>query len=258
MREFLHSGEVAGSRRRSKRLQPVFLAGILACLGGDPSLAGDVVGRVEVGVGVSTELRVVVNRTDPDVCGPTRPVHDLVVSASGGVVGALVWLEGVATLGETPRSMASLQRHASLQRRSLDNVDCEFAPMALTLRVDAPLDLVSSDQTLHTVHWRGPTEENVALPLDGVLVERRLTQPGVYSIRCDVHPWMRAWIRVDDHPYHAATASEGDFRIEDVPVGRYILVVWHERLGRTETEISVPARGTVRMVLALGAENTQP
>lgn len=193
-----------------------------------------VVGRVVLAEGVGTDLRRVVNRTDPEVCGPFREVSDLLVSDSGGVVGALVWVEGV------PESTLATQvRIAGQTVKELDNLDCEFSPVSLTIQAGEPLDLVSSDGTLHTVHWRGPTEENVALPLRSVRVVRHLREPGIYSIRCDVHPWMRAWIRVDDHPFHAATDGEGRFRILGLPPGTFTVVVWHERLGRVERSVKV-------------------
>ena len=55
---------------------------------------------------------------------------------------------------------------------------------------------------------------------------------------------MQAYIRVDDHPYHAVTDAQGNFRIEGVPPGTYTLELWHERLGPLEQEVTIPETGT--------------
>jgi hypothetical protein len=83
---------------------------------------------------------------------------------------------------------------------------------------------------------------NVSLPQKGARSERRLDRPGIYSVRCDVHGWMQATIRVDPHPFHAVTDARGAFRIDGVPEGRYTLEVWHEKLGTLSKEVEV--RGT--------------
>ena len=51
-----------------------------------------------------------------------------------------------------------------------------------------------------------------------------------FYIKCDVHPWMKAWIMVADHPYFAITDENGNFKIENVPAGEYEIVFWQEKL----------------------------
>ena len=40
-------------------------------------------------------------------------------------------------------------------------------------------------------------------------------------MRCDVHPWMSAWVGVFDNPFHAVTQEEGSFSISGIPAGTY-------------------------------------
>lgn len=100
---------------------------------------------------------------------------------------------------------------------------------------------VNSDAVLHTTHLYGPREMNFSLPLQGMTTSRTLTEPGMYVVKCDVHGWMQAYIRVDDHPFHTVTDADGHFRIEGLPEGRYTLELWHEKLGPLEREIDVAA-----------------
>ena len=46
-----------------------------------------------------------------------------------------------------------------------------------------------------------------------------------------IHPWMKGWIRVFDHPYFAVTDENGAFEIKDAPAGNLRLMVWHGSAG---------------------------
>jgi hypothetical protein len=50
-------------------------------------------------------------------------------------------------------------------------------------------------------------------------------------IRCNIHPWMRAWLRVFDHPYFAVMDADGKFEIKNAPAGEWRLYIWQESAG---------------------------
>jgi hypothetical protein len=58
-------------------------------------------------------------------------------------------------------------------------------------------------------------------------------------IKCNQHPWMKAYAGVMDHPFFAVSDSSGKFEIRGLPEGTYNLVIWHEVLGEQEMEITV-------------------
>ena len=131
----------------------------------------------------------------------------------------------------------------------LDNIDCRFSPHVSVLTVGSVVETRNSDPTLHTVHLYGPSEANLALPLQGMTVSRTLDKAGVFIVKCDVHGWMQAFIRVDDHPFHAVTDGSGSFRITDVPAGEYTLEAWHEKLGTQQRTVRVRDRETTTIAL---------
>jgi len=51
-----------------------------------------------------------------------------------------------------------------------------------------------------------------------------------FYIKCDVHPWMKAWVMVSDHPYFAITDKNGNYQIDNVPTGTYEIMFWQEKL----------------------------
>jgi hypothetical protein len=61
-------------------------------------------------------------------------------------------------------------------------------------------------------------------------------------VKCNIHPWMRAYIGVVSHPFFAVTGDDGTFKIKGLPPGKYTVEAWHERYGRKEVEITVAAR----------------
>lgn len=61
-------------------------------------------------------------------------------------------------------------------------------------------------------------------------------------MQCEVHPWMKAWLLVLDHPYAAVTTPDGRFQINWLPEGDHELWVWHERTGYIEKKLPVCVR----------------
>ena len=88
--------------------------------------------------------------------------------------------------------------------------------------------------------------------------EKILAAPGVVEVRGEVHPWLRAWLLVFDHPYYAATGGDGAFTLADVPPGTYRLVAWHERLGLAEQSVTVEAGKAAAVTLRFGAPGAAP
>jgi hypothetical protein len=58
---------------------------------------------------------------------------------------------------------------------------------------------------------------------------------------------MKAYVRVDRHPFHAVSDAAGRFEIRDVPAGSYTLEVWHESLGTQRLPVTVREGRTEQM-----------
>jgi hypothetical protein len=73
------------------------------------------------------------------------------------------------------------------------------------------------------------------------------------EIKCDIHPWMRAYLGVFDHPYFALSGEDGRFALEDLPPGEYTVQVWHERLGTRSQKVSLGAKEAKEIELTFAA-----
>jgi len=76
----------------------------------------------------------------------------------------------------------------------------------------------------------------------------RLSQPEVMvPVKCNQHPWMKAYVAVLSNSFFDVTDSNGSFEIKGLPAGRYTLVAWHEggSNGFEQTiQVTVTARDT--------------
>lgn len=186
------------------------------------------------------------NTTDPEICGRVQRRQDLVVHRENrGIANVIVSLRSVPAEKIPP---------SQPDRLVLDNRDCQFVPHVAVLSVGSTIEAVSHDPVLHTVHFYGALERNLALPDKSATMTVTAGEPGMIAVLCDAHGWMKAYIRVDSHPFHAVTDAEGTFVIENIPVGSYELDVWHERLGAQSLSVRVEPDTSVALEIRYGLD----
>ncbi len=93
----------------------------------------------------------------------------------------------------------------------------------------------------HTHPFRNQELNFLIRPNDREGVPVKYDQPESLPmpVNCDLHPHMKAYWVVLDHPYMAITDKEGKFKIENLPEGEYEFTVWHERVGYIERALEV-------------------
>jgi hypothetical protein len=209
----------------------------------DPATVGTIAGKVlfRGTPPPPTELRMSADAA----CGGRTISFDVKVN-DGRVENAFVYLrEG---LGER---VFELPKEAV----TIDQTGCMYEPHVLGLQTGQELVFVNSDPTLHNVHTTPEKSRavNFGMGVKGARRSIRIARPEVMvTVKCDVHPWMRAYVGVLDHPYFAVTGADGTFRLADVPPGEYVVEAWHERFGRRTAKVSLPAKGTVEIDLEYG------
>jgi len=141
------------------------------------------------------------------------------------------------------------------EARTLDQKGCAYSPRLLALMVGQPLDIVSSDATLHNVHAAGTANKpfNLGMPAPGTRYTRTFAVPEIVPFRCDVHPWMRAFVAVVPHPFFAVTGADGRYEIRGLPAGTYSVEAWHEKLPAQTFTVTVPDGGTTTHDVAFAA-----
>ena len=65
-----------------------------------------------------------------------------------------------------------------------------------------------------------------------------------FQVKCDVHPWMSAYMMVFTHPFYSVTGTDGKYTISGLDPGTYEITAWHERLGTQTASVTVGGSDT--------------
>ncbi|MBI4398144.1 MAG: carboxypeptidase regulatory-like domain-containing protein [Candidatus Omnitrophica bacterium] len=129
-----------------------------------------------------------------------------------------------------------------------DQSNCIYKPHVFGVMTAQPIEILNSDSTLHNVH--AVTEKNksfnFAMPIKGMKMKKSFDQPEVMvKFKCDVHPWMNAYVGVLPYPFYSVSGEDGTFKIENLPSGTYTIETWHEKYG-TQTQQVIVAEGETK------------
>jgi hypothetical protein len=209
--------------------------------------SGFIVGKIGGGQPLDTSITPTHDRS---VCRPFT--QSLVPSRAGGVGNSVVWLAGVT---QGPRDDAPRRVRVLLD-------GCRLEPRVQRVAAGGTVMLTSRDAMMTRLQFldidggsvlRGTVSRGTVLFNDAGQVvpsSEAAQRPGLVLIRDDLHPWVRGYLAVTPHPFVAVTAADGLFRFDNVPPGRYTLVVWHERFGTTQQRIRVDAQVETRVALS--------
>ena len=203
----------------------------------DPATAANITGKVSFTGTAPKPVRIVMD-AEPDCKGlHTAPVRseEVVVNTNGTLANVFVYVKA----GLEGKTFEPPSGPASLDQRG-----CLYRPHVVGVRAGQTLSVTNSDPTTHNIHPMPKVnrEWNVSQPPKGANIARVFARPEVMvSVKCNVHPWMKSWIGVMDHPYFAVTGDDGSFSIANLPPGDYTLEAWHEKYPAQEQKVTLAA-----------------
>jgi hypothetical protein len=246
---------------------------IVACGGKEPSgpstnkTAGPAKAVPTSGLGTVTGV-IAYNGTPPapkkidttadPVCGqkdPNLSTEDTVVK-DGKLANVFVYIKDGAAADGT--KINDYDWKPSPTAVKLDQNGCQYRPHVLGVQVNQKISISNSDATQHNIHptpklnpeWN-QTQSNGQAPIEKTFGRAETLIP----VKCNQHPWMKAYVGVTKHPLFAVSAADGTFTISGVPAGTYTLVAWKEG-GATGTEktmqVTVAANGSAKADFAFG------
>lgn len=215
-------------------------AGVISA--GQVAGAADIVGTVTYKGTPPPEKEITPILNDPTCAamynGKAPTTHFYVVGPKGEFGDVIVSLQGVT--GSTG---------ASAVPAVLDQKGCLYTPTILVLQTGQKLTVKNSDPVLHNVHLNPTAPENekandtlinAAQMPNGADLTYTFVKPEKFlKFQCDVHPWMFAWVTIEDSPYYALSGADGKFVIKNVPPGKYTLEAAHRKAGTVTQQVEV-------------------
>ncbi len=220
-----------------KKINLVIASVICICLSVQ-AIAGEITGKVSFDGKAPQPARL---RMDADkYCASVHksPVfgEEVTVNKNGSLKNVLVYVKDglVGKKFDPPK-----------EKVVFDQNGCVYKPHVLGIMIGQELEILSSDPTLHNVHSLSKlnTQFNRAMPNKGMKINVKFDKVETFKVKCEVHPWMGAYMGVFNHPFYAVTGDDGSFSIKNLPAGEYTVEVWHEKYGSQTAKVKVDAAG---------------
>lgn len=172
---------------------------------------------------------------DTEVCGTSADDCCVTVGEGKGFANVVVYLKKVkAGKDFTPEQKKTLS----------DQKSCVFVPHVTLIAEGGEIEFKNSDKVLHNVKAQSLKngQFNEGVESGKSIVKKFKKGHDLIEVACSVHPWMKSFIIVMPHPYYAVTDKDGNFKITDVPAGKYKLIVEHPSKGK-DCEVKVDGKG---------------
>ncbi len=161
----------------------------------------------------------------------------LLVSANGGIKNVVVYVY-------TGRGGTKLQNIPAGKGAThvLDIKGCRFEPRYVVAQTGDTVSVTNSDDIGHNANMQflnnAPANPNVP-PKGKHNLMLGNARPAPVPVDCNIHPWMRAYIIVQDHPYVGVSDDEGNLEITNLPTGVLTFRVFHEAVDGVLKQVNV-------------------
>jgi plastocyanin len=197
------------------------------------AVAGTVSGTVKF-EGTAPKLRPLKMDADPGCAkkhsGPVMP-DVLVLGEGNAMANIFVRVTGVGGSHSAPSDPVVMDQNG-----------CKYNPHVMGVMVGQKFLIKNSDGLLHNVHSLAKVNQAFNRAMPAAVTEAEYTfdkEELMFKIKCDVHPWMNAYVGVVTHPFFDVTGTDGKFEIKGVPAGTYEVEAWHEKLGSKTASVTV-------------------
>lgn len=188
---------------------------------------GDLKIRFEYGGEAIASVPISPNK-DTEYCGRHDLVNEklLINTKSKGIKNVIVYLytgRGGSELPHTPPAN---------ETRVLTIAQCRFDPHVVLAQAGDTLKVINRDPVGHNTNISFFRNFPSAIT-DGAygpsLFQLQRPEPTPVPVDCNIHPWMRAYVVVLEHPFVATSDENGDLVIKGLPAGKELVFrVFHE------------------------------
>jgi plastocyanin len=202
----------------------------------DAATAGSITGTIKLD-GAPPRMKAINMAAEPgcakEHASQPAMTEDVIAGENGTLQNVIVYLQG--DFGQYAFVMPTTSA-------TIDQKGCQYHPHILALTANQPLQVINSDPVTHNIHPvpKDNREWNQSQPPGSAPIEQTFARPEVaIPVKCNIHPWMKAYIAVFANPYFQVTGKDGSFDIKNVPPGTYTVTAWHERYGTSEQSVTI-------------------
>jgi plastocyanin len=206
----------------------------------DPATAGEISGIVKL-EGTPPKMKNISLAAEPS-CAKIRTTpltsEQVVTGPDGALANVVVYIQ----TGLEGYSFAVPATPVKIEQRG-----CQYIPHVVALQVGQKIDVINADQTTHNIHPipMDNREWNESQSPGGAPIEKSFAHAEIaIPVKCNVHPWMKAYIAVLPHPYFQVTDKDGKFDLKNLPPGTYTIVAWHELYKTDPQTITIDPKET--------------
>jgi len=218
------------------RLASLLSLSIAAILAGQAASAADLKMKFVYGGNDAPEREDVAVTADKAFCGPFGLKDEsLIVNPDNfGIKNVVVYV--YTGRGGSKLDDIDLEKHTHV----LANNQCRFDPRIVIAHAGDTLKVTNPDEVGHNANmgFLKNQQFNRTIPAGGELdVPLAKSEPVPIPVECNIHPWMKAFVMVLDHPYAGVSNADGELVIEDLPEGKLVFRAFHETGKLKEVEV---------------------
>ena len=125
-------------------------------------------------------------------------------------------------------------------KAAIDQKDREFSPDFVVVPVGSTVSFPNMDAIFHNVFSLSkPKSFDLGNYPKGQTRTVTFPVPGAVFVYCHLHTNMAATIVITPNQWRAKPDSAGNFKLEDVPDGKYTVVAWHKTAGTFRQTVTV-------------------
>ena len=133
----------------------------------------------------------------------------------------------------------------------IDSEDCKFTPDVNAVRQGEEFKVNNIDAVMHNSQVyqaeRGKIIQNLPVPPEEVTDGKVTFQKKfkIFQMICGMHEFMQTWGYRVQNPYYFITKLGGEFKIDNIPSGDYVLNAWHYLMKPQSQKISIAKNDAV-------------
>ena len=147
----------------------------------------------------------------------------------------------------------------SKQHSTIRQKGAKFIPSLLVIPKGQTVDFINDDNIYHNAFSFSKTKEfDLGLYKSEESKSVTFNKAGFVEIFCSIHRNMQCTIYVSPNHLFCTAEKDGGFKLDNIPVGKYILKTWHRKLPEGVenieiTKINVESKKSVNVIIDLNS-----